>query len=103
MPVVLVIFQVALVVSTIFTWQNWLSLIPYAATAIKTWSTWQADMKWIRRTSLFAQGCMIAYNLTAGMYTGALTEACNFTSTAVAMWRYDRPKKARESESEAER
>ena len=88
-PTVLVVFQIALAVSTFFTWQNIFSLIPFLATAVKTWSTWQDDMKWIRRTSLFAQGCMIVYNLSASMYTGAITEACNLTSTAIAMWRYD--------------
>ena len=87
--VVLIIFQLALVVSTIITWQGIVSLIPFLATAVKTWSTWQDDMKRIRKTSLFTQGCMIVYNLLASMYTGALTEACNLASTVVAMWRYD--------------
>ena len=87
--VVLIIFQLALVVSTIFTWQGIVSLIPFLATAVKTWSTWQDDMKRIRRASLLAQGCMIAYNLLASMYTGALTEACNLVSTIIAIWRYD--------------
>jgi hypothetical protein len=32
---------------------------------------------------------MIIYNLTAAMYTGALTEICNCTSSLIAIWRYD--------------
>ena len=88
-PVVLIIFLIVLSVSTFFSWQNILSIIPFIATAAKTWSTWQDDMKWIRKTSLLSQSSMIIYNLVAAMYTGALTEACNLTSTIIAIWRYD--------------
>ena len=87
--VVLAIFMVAIVVSTYLTWQNIYSIVPFIATAAKTWGTWQDDMKWLRRTSLLGQSCMLVYNLSAAMYTGALTEACNLVSTLVAMWRYD--------------
>ena len=86
---VLVIFQVVLVISTYFSWQNILSFIPYIATALKTWGIWQDDMKWTRRVSMFCQICMLIYNLSAAMYTGALTELCTLTSTVIAMWRYD--------------
>jgi len=88
---VLIVFLIALVISTCFTWQNLLSLIPLAATAAKTWGTWQEDMKWTRRTSLFGQACMVVYNLAMAprVYTGALTELCNLVSTLVAMRRYD--------------
>ena len=87
--IILIIFQVALVISTYFSWQNILSIIPFIATSAKTWGTWQDDMKWLRRTSLLGQSCMIIYNLSASMYTGALTEVCNSISTIIAMWRYD--------------
>ena len=87
--IVLIIFQIVLLFSTYFSWQNMLSIIPYTATAVKTWGTWQDDMKWTRRASLFCQGSMIAYNLTASMYTGALTEVCALASTIIAIWRYD--------------
>jgi len=87
--VVLAAFLIALVISTYFTWQNIFSIIPFIATSLKTWGTWQDDMKWTRRTSLIGQLCMIAYNLSASMYTGALTEMCNAASSIVAMWRYD--------------
>jgi len=86
---VLMIFQIVLLISTYLTWQNMLSMIPFIATSVKTWGTWQDNMKWIRRTSLISQSSMIVYNLSASMYTGALTEVCNLTSTIVAIWRYD--------------
>jgi len=91
---VLVAFLAALLASTIFTWQSMLSVIPFIATAAKTWGTWQDDMKWMRRVSLLSQTIMIAYDLAAGMYTAALTEACNSVSTVVAMRRFDFTKKA---------
>ena len=87
--IVLVVFLLALTVATYFTWQNMLSIIPFIATVAKTLGTWQDDMKWIRRTSVIAQSIMILYNITASMYTGALTEVCNLTSTIIAIWRYD--------------
>ena len=86
---VLVLFQVVLGLSTYFSWQNILSIIPFIATAAKTWGTWQDNMKRTRGTSLLSQGVMIIYNLSASMYTGALTEASNFLSTVIAIWRYD--------------
>lgn len=87
--IILIIFQTALLISTYFTWENILSIIPLIATSAKTWGTWQDDMKWTRRTSLLGQICMIIYNLSAAMYTGALTEICNSISSIVAIWRYD--------------
>jgi len=86
---VLIIFLTALLVSAWLTWQNVLSVIPLIATVARTWGTWQDDMKWARRTSFAAQSLMIIYNLTASMYTGALTEVCNSVSSLIAMWRYD--------------
>lgn len=86
---VLVVFIAALFISSYFSWQNILSIIPLVATVAKTWGTWQDDMKWTRTTSLFGQGFMIIYDLAAAMYTGALTEVCNLVSTLIAMWRYD--------------
>ena len=86
---VLILFQALLLASTILSWQNMLSVMPLVATAAKTWATWQDDMKWTRRVSLFSQSIMIAYDLAASMYTAALTEACNSVSTVVAMVRFD--------------
>ena len=86
---ILIIFQTVLLISTYLTWQNILSIIPFIAASVKTWGTWQDDMKWVRKTSLISQSSMIVYNLSASMYTGALTEVCNLTSTIIAIWRYD--------------
>ena len=86
---ILLVFQAVLLVSTWLTWQNILSVIPFAAASAKTWGTWQDDMKLTRKTSVLSQSCMIVYNFSAAMYTGALTEVCNLASTLVAVWRYD--------------
>ena len=86
---VLIVFLAVLSVSTYFTWQSMLSIVPYISTVARTWGTWQDDMKWARRTSFLAQTCMIIYNVAAAMYTGALTEACNSVSSLIAIWRYD--------------
>jgi len=87
--IILIIFLSALAVCTFFTWQDYLSIIPFIATSAKTWGTWQDDMRWMRRTSLLAQSTTIVYNFAAGMYTGAITEVCTAASTIIAMWRYD--------------
>ena len=91
--IVLTVFMAAIVVSTYFTWQNFYSIVPFIATVAKTWGTWQDDMKWLRRMSVVGQSFMLVYNLSASMYTGALTEACNLVSTLIAIWRYDMRKK----------
>ena len=90
---VLILFLSIIVVATYFSWQNALSVLPFVSTLGKSWGTWQDEMKWMRRTSLFAQSCMIVYNVTAAMYTGTFTEVCNLTSTTIAIWRYDIRKK----------
>lgn len=90
---VLLIFQTVLVISTYFSWQNIFSVIPFTATVVKTWGVWQDDMKWTRRATLCCQSLLIAYNLYASMYTGALTQICSSASTLVAMRRYDFRKK----------
>ena len=92
---VLALFMAAVVIAAYLTWQNMLSALPMLTTIAKTWGTWQDNMKWVRRTSLIAQCGMIVYNLSASMYTGALTEVCNLTSTIIATWRYDRRKAKR--------
>ena len=89
---VLIAFMVAVVAAAYFTWQNIFSALPLVTTLAKTWGTWQDNMKLVRKSSLFAQCGMTIYNLSAGMYTGALTEACNLTSSLIAIWRYDRRK-----------
>ena len=90
---ILIIFQVIITAAAFLTWQNILSLLPFVASSVKTWGTWQDSMKWMRRTSVVSQSSMIIYNLTASMYTGALTEVCNLSSTLIAIWRYDIRKK----------
>ena len=86
---VLVLFLAALAGCAVFTWENLFSLLPLAATIAKTWGTWQDDMKWTRASSLFGQMLMLAYDLLAAMYAGALTEACTSVSTVIAIGRYD--------------
>ena len=88
-PVVLAVFMSAVVISTFFAWQGFQSILPFISSVVRTWGTWQDDMKWARRTSFLSQSSMTVYNLIAAMYTGALTEACNCASSLVAMWRYD--------------
>jgi len=87
--IVLIVFQSALGIFAYLTWQNIFSLLPIIATTSKTWGTWQDDMSRTRKISLLSQSLMVVYNLTAAMYTGALTEVCNLISTLVAMRRYD--------------
>ena len=87
--IVLIIFQAAVLIAAYLTWQNILSILPLISSSVRTWGTWQDDMKWVRRTGALAQSLMIVYNITAAMYTGALTEVCNWTSSLIAMWRYD--------------
>jgi hypothetical protein len=86
---VLAAFITALFITAYFTWQNFLSVVPLAAAVLRTYGTWQDDMKRVRKTSCVSQFGMIVYNFSAAMYTGALTEICNLISTLAAVWRYD--------------
>ena len=90
---ILIVFESIIIVSTYLTWQNFMSAVPLIATTTNTWGILQDNMRWTRRTSLLAQTCWLAYNITATMYTGALAMGFQMASTIIAMWRYDFRKK----------
>ena len=94
--IILAIFLSALAISTYFTWQNYLSIIPYIATSAITWGTWQDNMRLTRKTTLLGRSISIIYNFAAGMYTSAITEVCVTISTLIAIWRYDYNNKKKE-------
>ena len=91
---VLLISQIVILVSAIFTWQNALSLLPLSLALTTGWGLWQSNMKYSRRTLLFAKTVTTIYNFAAGAYTGMIESTFEAISITVAMWRLDRkPKK----------
>ena len=85
---VLILFQTVVLIFAYLSWQNALSIIPLVTTMTTTWGNWQDSMKYTRRAALFAQVCWMAYDFTAGMYTGMMTNGFNAISNVIAMWRF---------------
>jgi len=94
---IMLMFQAALGVAAVLSWQDVFSAFALVATATKTWGTWQDNMPRLRASSMLAQVCMVVYNLSAAMFTGAVTEGFTLVSTAVAIRRYDVRKKGADS------
>ena len=91
--VVLVTFQLALIFFALYTWQNALSILPFIAAFVGGWAFWQDNMMYTRRALVFMKTCMLVYNLSAGMFTGALTSTFELSSVIVAICRYDKKSK----------
>lgn len=77
----------------IATWTGPWCILPTAATALTSVSTWLSTPKLIRRFGFPASPAWLVYDLASGSYTGALNECFVMTSIIIAMIRYDFPKK----------
>jgi len=85
---VLVIFSCLIIVLTIITWKDMLSILPFLAMFSNLYSQWQNNMKILRIFTIIASALWFSYEFHLGMYTGMVTEACICVSGAVALWRF---------------
>lgn len=86
--IALLIFEIAMIISTILTWESALSLLPLIGMSVSLLGQWQDNMKWIRISTIIGATFWLGYELSAGLYTAVLTELCNIASSMVGLWRF---------------
>ena len=86
---VVIIFEILLIITAIFTWENWFSLLFLFSVMITTFATWQNNNT-IIRVSYVVAGllCIIDYAFT-GLYTVILSESISICSALVGIFLYD--------------
>ena len=82
------IFQAALIASTIFTWESILSIFPFLAASINLYGVWQDKMKVLRILAIAACVFWMVYQFYAGMYAAMITEICIIISSAIGLWKF---------------
>jgi hypothetical protein len=82
------IFQAAILTSTIITWEGKLSLFAFTANSANLYAAWQDKMEVLR--ILMIIGCIfwMVYQFSSGLYTAMISEVCIITSSAVGLWKF---------------
>jgi len=86
--IVLLIFELAIILGTIFTWDGMLCLLPLIAMSANLYGQWQDDMKWVRILAIFSATLWLIYAFYTEVYSGMLVEAFKIISSSVGLWRY---------------
>jgi hypothetical protein len=89
-----IIFQAAILISTVFTWEGILSLFAFSANSTNMFAQWQDKMALLRILTIASCVLWMIYQFSAGMYAAMLSEACIIASSASALWKFrDKEKK----------
>lgn len=83
------IFLGMTVLSTIFTWDGWISLLPFCGMILTTFALRAPTAKLVRLISLPNDPMWLAYNALCGSISGVITEVCIILSILVGMVRHD--------------
>lgn len=78
------------ILSTIFTWDGWMSLLPFCGMILTTFALRAPTAKLVRMISLPNDPMWLIYNALSGSISGVITEVCIIISIIVGMLRHDR-------------
>lgn len=84
----LFMFLILIILFAIFTYDNYLSLIPVILTLLYTISSWMKDSKWIRIVFLIAGIIWIYYNYSVGAYVSIVGNILEIVSAIVAIIKF---------------
>ena len=82
------IFQAAIIASTIFTWENTLSLFAFFGNSASLYANWQDKMKVLRILTIVGCTLWMVYQFYFEMYTSMISEFCIIISSAVGLWKF---------------
>ena len=85
---VLIIFELIVVISGIFSWQNIWSILPIIATATYTYGIWQDDVLKIKYISAITGGEWALYDIIVRAYVGVIQGIIQVISSIIAIVRY---------------
>ncbi|MCD8116098.1 MAG: YgjV family protein [Oscillospiraceae bacterium] len=84
-----VVFSVLCIVSTIYTWNGLISLLPLLGTIITTAACWTNNAKNIRIANLCSNSpCMLLYDIFVHSWGGALNEIITIASIIISIRRF---------------
>ena len=82
---ILYAFVTVFIISSIITWDGWVSILPLMATLVYTFGMWADKPQYIRLSANVASVFWVSYNLFMGGYAGCFTECILFTSNTIAL------------------
>lgn len=86
---VFVTFEVALVVTSVLLWKDYIDLLMLVNLSIVTYTTWQDDMKILRIGYIVSAIFLIVYDILAKAYVGAVSELILFISSVLAFVKFN--------------
>ncbi|MCD8086989.1 MAG: YgjV family protein [Oscillospiraceae bacterium] len=82
-------FSVLCIVSTVFTWNGLISLLPLLGTIITTAACWTNNAKNIRIANLCSNSpCMLLYDIFIHSWGGVLNESITIMSIIISIHRF---------------
>ncbi len=82
---VLAVFEIIAVISGVFSWQNFWSIIPIIVTVVYTYGLWQDNVTIIRITTGIAGFGWYLYDIIVRAYVGAIQEISQFISAIISL------------------
>ena len=77
-----------LTVFTIWTWNGWISLLPFASVGVTTVGYWTDNAQKIRLSQLMGSPCTLLYDILIRSWGGALSESITLVSIIVSIIRF---------------
>ena len=82
---VIIFFELAMIVCSIFTWERWYSIFLLLANMILTYGYWQNSTLVIRFSSIISSILYIVNYSFVGLYSTAIAEMISLTSASISL------------------
>ena len=86
--VTLAVILLLLVLTTVFTWAGWISLLPFVSMAVTTIGYWTRNGQKIRLSQLIGSPCTLLYDALIRSWGGALNEGIAIISILISIHRF---------------
>lgn len=86
--VTLAVILLLLVLTTVFTWAGWISLLPFVSMAVTTIGYWTRNGQKIRLSQLIGSPCTLLYDALIRSWGGALNEGIAIVSILISIHRF---------------
>lgn len=87
-----IIFIIAFITSTVFTWEGWYSVLPLMALVFTTFAYRSTNAMLVRCVSFPCSAFWLIYNAIIGNVSGVATEILDLSSIVIGFCRHDIPK-----------
>lgn len=86
---VMVVFEIALVLTSIILWKDYLDLFMLINLCMLTYTTWQDSMKILRMGYFISSILLITYNILVSAYVGSISEVILLISSFISIVKFD--------------